>query len=337
MENVMEFLDASTIHGLSWISSTRSWSRLFWILIVFGGFSVAGYLIHTSFYNWEQSPISTTIETLPISKMTFPNVTVCPPKNSFLNLNYDIKQSENINFDKNTRKELFEFALDVIQDESYKEIITNMSKVEDPHRYYKWYHGYTDITYPYYSVENNKLFYYVYTSTTTGNISTQHFREMFDASKVDGYIHILINVFVPKSVKVGQNTTLMFDIEKTTMNEVSDNDQMSFCFNCKKIDADLAYWSKNITDPFYDYYIELVRKVAADDINNTDLDMMPGFRFTWSYNKHVEPWKKFSTEDKTKQFVRLLFCYTVVVNSTFTSGKTSIAPSKVALNTIKID
>ena len=74
MEHVKEFLDNSTIHGLSFISSTRRFSRLFWILIVIGGFSGAGYIIYTSFYNWGQSPITTTIETLPISELTLPNV-----------------------------------------------------------------------------------------------------------------------------------------------------------------------------------------------------------------------------------------------------------------------
>ena len=143
MEHVKEFLDTSTIHGLSWISGTRKWSRYFWILIVALGFSGAVYLIYTSFDNWEKSPISTTIETMPISQIKFPNVTVCPPRNSFLNLNHDFKQSEKIKIDNNSRKELFDFALDVIQDEFHREMMTNLTKVADPDRYYNWYHGYT--------------------------------------------------------------------------------------------------------------------------------------------------------------------------------------------------
>jgi len=81
MEHIKAFLDTSTIHGLSWISVSRKWSRLFWIMVVFGGFVGAGTLIYNSFHNWYQSPITTTIETLPISEITFPNVTVCPPEN----------------------------------------------------------------------------------------------------------------------------------------------------------------------------------------------------------------------------------------------------------------
>ena len=135
MEQVKEFLDVSTIHGLSWISGTRNWSRYFWIVIVIGGFSGAGYLISTSFDNWKQSPISTTVETLSISKITFPNVTICPPKNLILNLNYDFQNSENVKLDNGTRKKLFDYALNVIQDELIKELMTNLSKVEDPDRF----------------------------------------------------------------------------------------------------------------------------------------------------------------------------------------------------------
>ena len=111
MENVKLFLESSTIHGLYYISVGRKLSRLLWIFVVIVGFSGAAYLIYTSFDNWEKSPISTTIETMPISQITFPNVTVCPPRNSFLNFNYDIKQSENVKLDNYKRKEMVDFAL----------------------------------------------------------------------------------------------------------------------------------------------------------------------------------------------------------------------------------
>ena len=70
------------------------------------------------------------------------------------------------------------------------------------------------------------------------------------------------------------------------------------------IDADLTHWSKNITAPSYSYLITLDRKVTADDINNTNLDTMPGFRLTWNYNKHVELEDKYSSRTVTIQFVK---------------------------------
>ena len=131
MEDIRNFLELSTIHGLYYISHAKKCARIFWILVVFCGFAGAGFLMYESFYNWEQSPISTTIETLPITQITFPNVTVCPPKQSFLTLNYDVMNSEKVNIDEKTRKELFSYALSVIQEDVYGKMMTNLSKFED--------------------------------------------------------------------------------------------------------------------------------------------------------------------------------------------------------------
>ena len=180
MDKVMEFLDTSTIHGLSFISSTKKWSRLFWILVVIGGFYGAGFMIYTSFYNWGQSPITTTIETLPISELTLPNVTVCPPKNSLLNLNYAMVHSDELKLDNESRKELFNYSVDVVQEEFYGEVMRNLSKVEDPDRYYNWYHGYTSLRYPFYFAEDNQLSYWLYTTAVSGNLTTQYFGDNFD-------------------------------------------------------------------------------------------------------------------------------------------------------------
>ena len=69
-------------------------ARFFWILVVIFGFSIAFYMIVSSFQNWSENPATTTIETLKIDKITFPKVSVCPPKRTFLNLNYDIMNSD---------------------------------------------------------------------------------------------------------------------------------------------------------------------------------------------------------------------------------------------------
>ena len=88
MENVTAFLESSTIHGLTYISAAnKKILKLFWILVVTAGFIGAGALIYDSFQSWAESPVKTTIETHPISEITFPKVTVCPPKNTYTNLN----------------------------------------------------------------------------------------------------------------------------------------------------------------------------------------------------------------------------------------------------------
>ena len=183
MEILNEFFETSTIHGLSWIPSTRKWLKFFWIFVVVGGFTGAGYLILQSFNNWAESPVSTTIETLPISKITFPNVTICPPQGLFLDLNYDVAKADKIQLNNDVRKHLIDYAVDVIQTEFYREMMVNLSKLEDPDRYYNWYHENSLLTYPFYNDVNHQLYYYVYTSAKSGNISTHHFGDSFNATK----------------------------------------------------------------------------------------------------------------------------------------------------------
>ena len=78
MEGVQAFLESSSIGGLNHIASGKKYARLFWILAVLSGFSGAGYLIHLSFQSWSESPVTTTVETLPLSRIKLPKVTVCP-------------------------------------------------------------------------------------------------------------------------------------------------------------------------------------------------------------------------------------------------------------------
>ena len=72
MDKLSVFLESSTVHGLSHIASGRKYVRLFWILVVIGGFTGAGVMIHASFQSWAESPVKTTIETRPITEIILP-------------------------------------------------------------------------------------------------------------------------------------------------------------------------------------------------------------------------------------------------------------------------
>ena len=116
MEPLRTFLENSTIHGLTHIATSRKYPRLFWIVIVFFGFTAASYLIHESFQSWAESPVKTTIETFPISKIKFPKVTVCPPKNSFTDLNYDMMIGDNVTLTDELKEELYNFSWESIEE-----------------------------------------------------------------------------------------------------------------------------------------------------------------------------------------------------------------------------
>ena len=95
-----DFLDNSTIHGLQYISMEK---KFFWAALVSVSFYIATALIRSSIIAWDESPISTNIETLPISEVMFPKVTICPPEGSNTLLNYDIMMAQNKTFSEDSR------------------------------------------------------------------------------------------------------------------------------------------------------------------------------------------------------------------------------------------
>ena len=64
------------------------------------------FLINSTFADWENDPVGTTLITLPISQAKFPVVTVCPPEGSNTVLNHAFQVVENTAFTKKERKEL---------------------------------------------------------------------------------------------------------------------------------------------------------------------------------------------------------------------------------------
>ena len=168
MEGVRLFLESSTVHGLTYISTTRKYARLFWILVVITGFVGASLLIRASFQSWAESPVKTTIKTLPISEITLPKLTGCPPKNTFTDMNYDIMRTENRTLTENLRNEMFNFALTILHENNAN---MDTSPLIESDRYYNWYHGYTKV----HDISTNDyqgLVYFIYTSATKGVVKT---------------------------------------------------------------------------------------------------------------------------------------------------------------------
>lgn len=288
MENIKHFLESSTIHGLSYISSSRKLTRVFWTFVVVAGFTGAFFIISESFYNWQKGPISTTLETLPISEITLPNVTVCPPKNLFLDLNFDIVQTENITFDNKTRRELIKYALNLIDGNTYQNIMANYEKIKDQNRYYNWYHGYTRLSSPYVSNQDGHLKCNIETSASSGSISTQNFTEKFDITKVDSLVIYRIYIHVPVHMKNYKDKKLIFIINKI---DFTDKDDL-YMKTWGSIKGDRTNLTISKSGPWIrrsKYEITFTRKIFDENMMNISLHMMPGFEISWNYDSYIEP------------------------------------------------
>ena len=330
MEAMKNFLESSSIHGLTHISSSRNgkYARLFWIAIVISGFTGAGIIIYQSFHAWHEDPVKTTEDTIPINEIPFPKVMVCPPKHTYTDLNFDLLNTENMTIDNKTRNELISYSLELLYDHLHNNMMRNLSNLEDKERYYNWYHGYTRIILPSYT---NTFRYEVYTSATSGHISTQYFGDDFDVLKVGRNLKYSINIKPPPSTinSLSQsnynmfsnsymfedyeddsndedevNVALHFDIVKISMKDLSGEDIFKVDDNYYPTsdEKQVTYNITSLGDRFVT--IMLTRDVTLEDVKKQRLDVMPGFRINWHYSgMEVEAWSEFDGDDSIS-FVR---------------------------------
>ena len=293
MEGWSEFLKSSTIHGLSYIPITKKNVRLFWILIVTMSFIGAGFMIYLSFKDWAENPIKTTLKTRPIKEITLPKVIVCPPKNTYTNLNYDIMMLENMTMDNNTRDELTKYAIGLIHDHNFMEVTKNLSLIQEENRYYNWYHGYSKLPILFWGRANNTdcktslcnqvgLRYYIDTKATSGSISTQYFENKFDINKIEENLVKSVYFYPPDDFQNDSNVTLHFEINMNTIQGVDNSVGILY-------DDTRNSYTLNYTPPGLMHQLDSIREVAKSDLLDLDMDLMPGFCVKWYYSEELEP------------------------------------------------
>ena len=109
-----DFLESSTIHGLAHIATAKSkLGRVGWAGIVVACFSIAVIMITSSYKEWVESPVSTTITTHPITELDFPTVTVCPPRGSNTALNHLMDRVKDVDFTEKDKQALLAIAKEV--------------------------------------------------------------------------------------------------------------------------------------------------------------------------------------------------------------------------------
>ena len=125
---------------------------------------------------------------------------------------------------------------------------------------------------------------------------------MFKNDKINGNLNIQISISVPYVFVGNSNVTLLININKNTIEKVSDDDELTVANVI--IDAKSSNISFNFTGPQHSYTTLLNRKVSMEQMKKLKLDKIPGFRQTWYYDTQVETPKIYSLNSQTKQFVR---------------------------------
>ena len=130
-------------------------------------------LINNSYSAWQDSPIATTITTHPLASLDFPNVTVCPPKDSNTALYHDLMRADNSSLTEEDREGLKSSIRSLVKISSL-EFADNMLAATNPENLEATYRGYQSVPKPYSS--NG---FEVKVSGVQGSISSPRFGEAF--------------------------------------------------------------------------------------------------------------------------------------------------------------
>ena len=112
-----------------------------------------------SFRGWEESPISTSVSVLPITQITFPNLTVCPPRGTFTSLNYDLLRVGNRSLEDDS--ELGEFIAELLAEEGYQSMLEDLENFYEKNRFRNWYEGLSQISLSYWDREDKQKEYFL--------------------------------------------------------------------------------------------------------------------------------------------------------------------------------
>ena len=79
--NIKKYGESSSIHGVSYIFNQANsiFERLLWFILIVGCLAVAGLMIRSSYFEWQENKVITSLKTTakPVTDLEFPAITIC--------------------------------------------------------------------------------------------------------------------------------------------------------------------------------------------------------------------------------------------------------------------
>ena len=296
MDTLKEFFEVTTIHGLYHVSKTKSLRRFFWTVTSIAGFISAFSMIYESFQNFSKNPISTTIETFPISKVPFPPITVCPVKNTLTNLNYDLVNSQNYLLSRDERNDLLQLFYESFQEVDFKITIEYMKEVTQKNWLMDIYKKLTTVDLPTkYELVGDRAepFIRINTFTTSGQIKTPFYgKEIFNPTKFNLHITFNLGIYIPESLK-GTNATIDFKIN----NDIEAGPEyIRVQYNEIETGNKLYNTTVDVRNCYTNCNINFKRSLSKEAFRDWKNKRFTGTNVIWNFNgENVTPEDKFDT------------------------------------------
>ena len=204
------------MHGLNHITANNRLVKVAWIGIVLSGFCISGVFIWNSVDNWHKNPVATTISTHPIDQVTLPTIYVCPPKNTYTNLNHDLVNIFNTTLTNDQEASLIYFIDELVYQEEQGNAMREIDSLVEEHKFSNWYKGLSKISKPYIGQRfgyPKKLIEFS-TFSTHGFIQSPYFGETYQRDKFYEIfdVHITLKNILNK-VSLEQKLVLQIEMD----------------------------------------------------------------------------------------------------------------------------
>lgn len=301
MDQFKEFLESSTVHGLVYISTTKQFSRLFWVAVVVCGFSVAGMMIQQSVSDWRESPVSTSTETLDIANITFPPIIVCPPKvkslltifqfnlslqGTFTNLNYDLDRAEKITLNQEAKDSLTTSTKMIIEDVSNTDLNDLEKSFTVTDKLLNRYKGISLLNLPFAEADADeevlRFNYRLITGATEGTFTTPHFQQTFELKNFMRKVDFNLDIEKPDSAA---DSKIMLEIELDTK-ETSGGDSY-LRLNMEFLQKTGPKVIKRVVEDAVT--LNYFHSLSEADLENWSNKRMLGMKVKWFYTKNDQP------------------------------------------------
>ena len=344
MDVLTNYMENSSIHGVGFISKTKAFRRAFWLFVVLTGFTGAFIIIFYNFQNWAETPVITTMETLPISELKFPRVTICPPPNTYTNLNYDLMKSGNRTMKDEVKNEpsilkdtdaevhtkidgMITDLLGRIVDSEYKQALKLY--FEEGNKYINWYHGYSQELETKWGWFDASTVQSIYSSAASGSINTPGFGKPFDISyfinpktlhKHKYKVILDFSNISKKVVELHVNINIaLHRKEKVTYEICGDklarpilvSGKISFTIQCQEGRGNkcVRKYNEEICKESNVEFILQRRNYNQGEINVAMLKNMTGMNVTWNYSHNLSSSEQTTFVDQNKKFIQLANIY----------------------------
>ena len=305
LKGIKEFLDTSTIHGLAYISSTKGPPKVFWTTVVVCCFLTAGLMISSSFSNWFDNPIATTEKTLSVKEVTFPTITVCPPRNTFTNLNWDLIKGQNLTIDEQTRNSMRYTMYEVIHGEFVKETMAAFAFYNEESKSRNYYHGYDELRWIEDASTDAKkpLVLTLSSAAVNDSVRSPYFGEQYADSKFFRDLSFYFDIKIPKEIEKNSSIYLFVkitaDIVGSPMEEV--------LYNWKDVMG--GQREVLLTIPVTRCYnrkcsFSFKRKISDEFVSDWLDKRMTGVEIEWHYNATVTPDAEYIEDNEN--FIRIV-------------------------------